>query len=278
MVSSCGCTILDNKFRYLGGYGGGCMTQSYGWDDVILKLQSRLSKWKAKTLSIGGRLTLLKSVLGASPLYNMSIFKVPKELLSFEKKGGLGGFRVISLLIERSSSYGFHMEFDFEGSSRVLKVIGFDFLVHIALYVSGMVYILVVGIGLGMGDIPLCELCPRLFALDSAPIFVWRLRWHGPWIRSFRRLVEEGLRTARILRFKFVFEFSVLSTSNDRWRFCIVFAVGGRLISSFGVRSQNGTRGFLLFVFRVQLKVFWKESSTLLGGLFGDFGIVPLFD
>ncbi|GJU74101.1 hypothetical protein Tco_0374505 [Tanacetum coccineum] len=42
----------------------------------MLQLQSRLSNWKAKTLSIGGRLTLLKSVLGASPLYNMSIFKV----------------------------------------------------------------------------------------------------------------------------------------------------------------------------------------------------------
>nr|GEY71858.1 RNA-directed DNA polymerase, eukaryota [Tanacetum cinerariifolium] len=32
-------------------------------------------------LSIGGRLTLLKSVLGASPLYNMSIYKVPKGVL-----------------------------------------------------------------------------------------------------------------------------------------------------------------------------------------------------
>ncbi|GJX78048.1 RNA-directed DNA polymerase, eukaryota [Tanacetum coccineum] len=66
------------------------------------------------------------------------------------------------------------------------------------------------------------------------------------------------------------------SHSEPTRRFCIVFAVGGRSISSFGIRSQNGTSGSLLFVFRVQLKVFWKESSTLLGGLFGDFGIVLL--
>ncbi|GJS99731.1 RNA-directed DNA polymerase, eukaryota [Tanacetum coccineum] len=36
---------------------------------------------KAKTLSIGGRLTLLKSVLGASPIYNLSIFKAPVGIL-----------------------------------------------------------------------------------------------------------------------------------------------------------------------------------------------------
>ncbi|GJR30073.1 RNA-directed DNA polymerase, eukaryota [Tanacetum coccineum] len=80
-ASSLGCGVMLNQFRYLGVMVGKCMSRHQAWDDTVLKLRSRLSNWKVKTLSIGGRLTLLKSVLGASPLYNMSIFKVPKGIL-----------------------------------------------------------------------------------------------------------------------------------------------------------------------------------------------------
>ncbi|GJZ47149.1 RNA-directed DNA polymerase, eukaryota [Tanacetum coccineum] len=80
-----GCDVLHHQFRYLGVMVGECMSQRSAWDGLVHKLRSRLSKWKVKTLSIGGRLTLLKSVLGASPLYNMSIFKIPKgELKDME--------------------------------------------------------------------------------------------------------------------------------------------------------------------------------------------------
>nr|GEW39691.1 RNA-directed DNA polymerase, eukaryota [Tanacetum cinerariifolium] len=80
-ASSIGCGVMHNQFLYLGVTVGECLSRHQARDDTVPKLRLRLSNWKVKTLSIGGRLTLLKSVLGASPLYNMSIFKVPKGIL-----------------------------------------------------------------------------------------------------------------------------------------------------------------------------------------------------
>nr|GEV53302.1 tubulin alpha-2 chain [Tanacetum cinerariifolium] len=60
---------------------GGCMSRIQSWNETIERTACRLSKWKLKTLSIGGRLDLLKSVLGSMPIYNMSLFKVPKKVL-----------------------------------------------------------------------------------------------------------------------------------------------------------------------------------------------------
>nr|GEU56509.1 RNA-directed DNA polymerase, eukaryota [Tanacetum cinerariifolium] len=60
---------------------GGCMSRIKSWDEVMEKMVNRLSKWKMKTLSIGGRLTLFKAVLRSMPIYHMSIFKVPISIL-----------------------------------------------------------------------------------------------------------------------------------------------------------------------------------------------------
>ncbi|GKA60720.1 hypothetical protein Tco_0760127 [Tanacetum coccineum] len=57
------------------------MSRIISWKEVTDKISSRLSKWKIKTLSSGGRLTLLKSVLTALLLYYMSIYKAPAVVL-----------------------------------------------------------------------------------------------------------------------------------------------------------------------------------------------------
>ncbi|GJS48847.1 hypothetical protein Tco_0598968 [Tanacetum coccineum] len=64
----------------------GNMSRIKSWDEIVDKMVDRLSKWKMKTLSIGGRLTLLKAVLGSMPIYYMSIFKA---LMLYMGYGGL---------------------------------------------------------------------------------------------------------------------------------------------------------------------------------------------
>ncbi|GKC43302.1 RNA-directed DNA polymerase, eukaryota, partial [Tanacetum coccineum] len=80
-AKSIGCLTFTTPFSYLGVKVGGRMSRIKSWDEIVNKLLARLSKWKTKTLSIGGWLTLLKSVLGSTPIYYMSMFKVPIQVL-----------------------------------------------------------------------------------------------------------------------------------------------------------------------------------------------------
>nr|GFA91498.1 RNA-directed DNA polymerase, eukaryota [Tanacetum cinerariifolium] len=76
-----GCGIPNTPFSFLGSKVRGCRSRIKSWDDVIKKMVNRLSKWKIKTLSIGGRITLLKAVFGSMPIYHMSIINVPMLVL-----------------------------------------------------------------------------------------------------------------------------------------------------------------------------------------------------
>ncbi|GJU78710.1 RNA-directed DNA polymerase, eukaryota, reverse transcriptase zinc-binding domain protein [Tanacetum coccineum] len=60
-ASKLGCLTLKSPFLYLGTKVGATMSRVSDWKEVVEKVKSRLSKWKMKALSIGGRLTLLKS-------------------------------------------------------------------------------------------------------------------------------------------------------------------------------------------------------------------------
>nr|GEU54499.1 RNA-directed DNA polymerase, eukaryota [Tanacetum cinerariifolium] len=75
------CRVLKAPFLYLGSYVGGDMHKLQSWEDIVDRVRRRLSRWKMKMLSIGGRLTLIKSVLGSMPIFHMLMFKVPACIL-----------------------------------------------------------------------------------------------------------------------------------------------------------------------------------------------------
>ncbi|GJZ55138.1 RNA-directed DNA polymerase, eukaryota [Tanacetum coccineum] len=70
MATVIGCEGAKLPFVYLGVQVRANMKWIAEWDEVIKKFKTRLSTWKAKTLSVGGRLTLIKLVLGNAGIGN----------------------------------------------------------------------------------------------------------------------------------------------------------------------------------------------------------------
>ncbi|GJX62901.1 RNA-directed DNA polymerase, eukaryota, reverse transcriptase zinc-binding domain protein [Tanacetum coccineum] len=63
------------------GSSGTNMGRIINWNVLIDRFKARLTGWKANILSIGGRLTLIKSVLGSLGIYDLSIFKTPEAVI-----------------------------------------------------------------------------------------------------------------------------------------------------------------------------------------------------
>ncbi|MCI12202.1 putative non-LTR retroelement reverse transcriptase, partial [Trifolium medium] len=78
------CKVGNIPFLYLGLPIGGDPRRLIFWEPVLARLKNKLSGWKSRFLSFGGRLVLLKSVLTSLPVYALSFFKAPSEY------GGLG--------------------------------------------------------------------------------------------------------------------------------------------------------------------------------------------
>ena len=86
IARSVNCSHGSLPFIYLGFPVGRRMKKIDAWSDVVIKFTRRLSSWKGNMLSIGGRLTLVKSVLCILPLYYISIFKSHTSVISLLEK------------------------------------------------------------------------------------------------------------------------------------------------------------------------------------------------
>ncbi|KAK1432883.1 hypothetical protein QVD17_09785 [Tagetes erecta] len=76
------CQTGKLPFPHLGIPIGENMARVKSWKPVVDRFTSKLSSWKARSLSFGGRLTLVKAVLGSLPLFFFSMFKAPVQVVN----------------------------------------------------------------------------------------------------------------------------------------------------------------------------------------------------
>ncbi|MCI30540.1 RNA-directed DNA polymerase (Reverse transcriptase), partial [Trifolium medium] len=77
VASALCCKVGKVPFLYLGLPIGGDPRRLSFWEPVLARLKNKLSGWKSRFLSFGGRMILLKSVLTSLPVYALSFFKAP---------------------------------------------------------------------------------------------------------------------------------------------------------------------------------------------------------
>ncbi|GJV49231.1 RNA-directed DNA polymerase, eukaryota, reverse transcriptase zinc-binding domain protein [Tanacetum coccineum] len=200
VAAGSGCSASTLPFSYLGLPIGSNMNRTSNWKVLIDRFKARLSGWKANMLSSGGRLTLIKSVLGSLGLYYMSIFKAPdaviKSLETSLDKGGLGvgsikAFNYSLLLKWRwrmlncpsalwvhvlKSIHGDEAGFDIKGcqtNGLWARIVGSIYHLHSSGYIPLNSFRFSVGDGslvrfwkdTWLGDSPLCTRYNRLFRL-----------------------------------------------------------------------------------------------------------------
>lgn len=82
MALQLGCQLSSLPITYLGVPLHWKKLSTSEWQPLITKIENRLQTWKGSLLSLGGRVTLLNSVLSAIPIYWLSIYRLPVNIRS----------------------------------------------------------------------------------------------------------------------------------------------------------------------------------------------------
>ncbi|GJU35851.1 hypothetical protein Tco_1184205 [Tanacetum coccineum] len=183
---------------------GGRMHRLHSWDDTVDRVRNRLSKWKMKMLSSGGRLTLVKSVLGSMPIFHMSLFKVPAGI------------------IHKLESIRKHFFNDHEVSSRKISWVNWNKGSFIMARVIKAIHVMDGSIGdEGIAwhvEGILKDRFPRIYALENCKsVTVGDKLAHQTLSHSFRRLPRGGIENAQFAEFSVLLQQVVLAQGSDRW-------------------------------------------------------------
>ncbi|WOG96699.1 hypothetical protein DCAR_0416035 [Daucus carota subsp. sativus] len=110
-ASTLGCRHGSLPLSYLGASIGSSPSAIKFWDPLINCIRKKLSEYDTSHISMAGRIILLKSVIDSTPIYWLSLYKLPvtttrfwqirREIFDFVcavdaawklNKGGIGGF------------------------------------------------------------------------------------------------------------------------------------------------------------------------------------------
>ncbi|GKC43775.1 RNA-directed DNA polymerase, eukaryota, partial [Tanacetum coccineum] len=213
-------------------------TVKSAWENTIQKLHSRLSKWKVKTLSVGGRLTLLKSVLGSSPLYipkgvlhdmelirskffngaDLSERKITwvawDRVLASKKNGGLA---IYGTSIDLHSTKYTSNWCSILREVQVLSSKGFDFVSRCKKRVGNGCNTRF-WLDIWVLDCPLSIRFPRIFALEiDKEVSVSVKMGANSIVDSFRRPIRDGVERQQWGDLSSILDTISLSSANDRW-------------------------------------------------------------
>jgi len=96
------CSEGSVPFNYLGLPVGASSKKLSTWEPMLEQLRNILNSWGSKYMSLGGRITLLNSVLNAIPIFFLSFMRIPaivvKKVIRIQREflwGGVGGGRKI---------------------------------------------------------------------------------------------------------------------------------------------------------------------------------------
>nr|GEW69158.1 RNA-directed DNA polymerase, eukaryota, reverse transcriptase zinc-binding domain protein [Tanacetum cinerariifolium] len=252
-ASSIGCSIIDKQFHYLGIMGGGNTSRHKAWEEVVLKIRSRLSKWKAKTLSIGAPKGVLKKMESLRNKFFIGVDHSDQKItwiawdkvLASKLKSGLRVssffalnrallFKWIWRFISQDGSLWFHVMQALYGSNinlhsthitsnwcsilremHLLKVKGFDFMSLCSKKV-GDCNNTSFWFDIWKGESNLHDTFPRMFALETdkqSTVAAKIAQVDG----SFRRPVRGGLEQDQFNKLISSIDSVSLSSSQDRW-------------------------------------------------------------
>ncbi|GJS00247.1 reverse transcriptase domain, reverse transcriptase zinc-binding domain protein, partial [Tanacetum coccineum] len=197
LANRIGCLAGKMSFTYHGIPIGVNMKKVDSWKVIMEKFKKRLGKWKTKMISCGGRLTLIKSVLGSLALYFFSLFRAPVSVLkSLESGLNIGSLKAFNWALIGKWWWRFRVEENRLWVRVVKSIYGNDGGlkdgegVHRMLRGSKWGNIIV-----GLGTVVLSEKFPRLYRLEINKDItvgdkrVWRndtWDWRWDWARELR--------------------------------------------------------------------------------------------